>query len=100
MSTANGIADAQWLPASGGETVDCGPVRVRVLPSLHSCLFAESTPDSGAACIGDLGVSHQSRRDRVTELFNLIPALLPQVADYFAVADVRSSRDDGGPLTY
>jgi len=98
---ANGVPDAQVLPASGGETVECGRgVRVRVFPSLHSCLFAGSTPDSGAACIGDLEVSHQLRRERVAALFNLIPALLPQVAGYFATADAHSSRDDGGPLTY
>ena len=98
---ANGVPGAQLLPASGGETVDCGrEVRVRVFPSLHSCLFAGSTPDSRASCLGDLGVSHQDRRQRVAELFNMIPTLLPNVAGFFAEADAHSSRDDGGQLIY
>ena len=58
----NKVPAAQLLPVSGGETIDCGhDVRVRVFPSLHSCLFAKSNPDSGAECLGDLGVSHQER---------------------------------------
>lgn len=97
----NGVPDEQMLPVSGGETIDCGAgVRVRVFPSLHSCLFAASTPDSGAACLGDLGVPLQARRARVGELFEALPVLVPEAAEYLGAAEPRVSREDGGQLTY
>src|SRR5262249_54739924 len=60
LMAANGVPEPQVLAVAGGETVDCGPgVQVRVLPAQHSCLFAAGSPDSGSACLGDLGVSAQ-----------------------------------------
>jgi L-ascorbate metabolism protein UlaG (beta-lactamase superfamily) len=98
---ANDVADAQLLPVSGGETIDCAPdVRVRVFPSLHSCLFAAASADSGASCLGDLGVSHQERRQKIAALFELIPSAGPDVAAYFDAADSHCSHDDGGQLIY
>ncbi|HMK12111.1 MAG TPA: MBL fold metallo-hydrolase [Acidimicrobiales bacterium] len=97
----NEVAPAQLVPVSGGETIDCGrDVRVRVFPSLHSCLFARSNPDSGAACIGDLGVSHQERAARVAALFEAMPSLAPDLASYLATTDAHASRLDGGQLNY
>ena len=63
---ACGVPEDQLLVVTGGETVDCGPsVRVRVLPALHSCLFAHSDPDSSVPCLGDLGVERAvARHDR------------------------------------
>ena len=76
----NKVPAAQLLPVSGGETIDCGhDVRVRVFPSLHSCLFAKSNPDSGAECLGDLGVSHQERAARVAALFEALPSMAPEL---------------------
>src|SRR5215510_9022566 len=46
LLAANGVPDDQILAVSGGETVDCGGgVTVRVLPALHSCLFAAAATD-------------------------------------------------------
>jgi len=65
----DGIPDEQLLMVTGGETVRCGPgVSVRVLPALHSCLFA-ARGDSAVECHGDLGVSAQDRRLKVQGIF-------------------------------
>ena len=54
---ALGVPDDQLLVVTGGETVHCGPTtKVRVLPALHSCLFAHSEADTALPCLGDLGV--------------------------------------------
>lgn len=99
-----GVPDAQVLPVSGGETVDCGQgVAVRVIPSIHSCLFAGASLDSGVACLGDLGVSAQDRRARAQALFGALtdPGVLPpDVADWFGSHVGPSSSYDGGQLAY
>lgn len=52
---ADGVPEEQLLMVTGGETVRCGAaVSVRVLPALHSCLFAAGASDSGVPCLGDL----------------------------------------------
>lgn len=95
------VPPAQLLPVSGGETIDCGhEVRVRVFPSLHSCLFAKANPDSGAECLGDLGVSHQERAARVAGLFESLPAIAPDLVTYLGSTEGHSSRVDGGQLNY
>ena len=56
---------------TGGETVQCGPAtKVRVLPALHSCLFAHSEADTSVPCLGDLDVSAQERAATVSSLFH------------------------------
>lgn len=101
LMAANGVPDAQILAVAGGETVDCGDgVSVRVLPAQHSCLFAGSTPDSGAACLGDLGVSAQDRRDRVAAIFDLLPTLSEPLRRWFHDAGGHASPRDGGQLAY
>lgn len=97
----NKVPPAQLLPVSGGETIDCGhDVRVRVFPSLHSCLFARANPDSGAECLGDLGVSHQERAARVAALFEALPSMAPELVRYLQSTEGHSSRVDGGQLNY
>jgi L-ascorbate metabolism protein UlaG (beta-lactamase superfamily) len=97
----NQVPDDQVLPVSGGETVRVGDdIRVRVLPSLHSCLFATATGDSGAECLGDLGVSAQERRAKVDALVGMIPEVVPDAADYLESASAHSSGHDGGQLAY
>ncbi len=96
-----GVPGEQLLAASGGETVECGQgVTARVLPSLHSCLFATSSPDSGASCLGDLGVSLQDRRARLSQLFELLPQAVDAGAGYFERTAGQCSPEDGGQLTY
>jgi L-ascorbate metabolism protein UlaG (beta-lactamase superfamily) len=98
----NDVADPQILAVSGGETIDVGGgVVVKVFPSLHSCLFAASSGgDSGATCLGDLGISAQERRARVDKLFGLIPALSPEAGEYLQATAGHSSPYDGGQLAY
>ena len=69
---ADGVPEEQLLVVTGGETVHCGPVdTVKVLPALHSCLFAHSETDTSVPCLGDLGVSAQERATRVAGLFGV-----------------------------
>lgn len=98
---ACGVPDAQLLVVTGGETVDCGHgVRVRVVPALHSCLFAHSVTDSGEACLGDLDVSAQVRDQRVTAIFDAIATAPEPIGPALAEMLTRSSRYDGGQLAF
>jgi L-ascorbate metabolism protein UlaG (beta-lactamase superfamily) len=101
LMTANGVPEAQVLPVAGGESVDCGDgVTVRVLPAQHSCLFATATPESGSACLGDLGISAQERRDRTAAIFDLLPTLSDPLRQFFGDAHGHASPRDGGQLAY
>ncbi len=99
-----GVPVAQQWPVSGGESIDCGSgVTVRVYPSVHSCLFAKIDSDSGACCIGDLGVSLQERRAREEPLFALLrdPAVVPPEIHEYLTHPVGPVSDlDGGQLVY
>jgi L-ascorbate metabolism protein UlaG (beta-lactamase superfamily) len=97
----NGVPDAQILRVSGGEPVDCGAgVTVRVLPSLHSCLFGSgSSPDSAHECLGDIGISAQDRKAQTAQIFTLIESL-PGLGEWFAQTSHRCSAHDGGQLSY
>lgn len=101
LMAANGVPDEQVLAVSGGETVDCGDgIRVRVLPALHSCLFAAGGGASGAGCLGDLGVSAQDRARAARALFDLLPKLSAETRAFFEAASGRASHRDGGQLAY
>jgi L-ascorbate metabolism protein UlaG (beta-lactamase superfamily) len=96
-----GVPDDQLLVVTGGETVDCGRgVRVRILPALHSCLFAKSDSDSGVACIGDEAVSAQIRAGRVAELFGMMAQVPPPAGPVLGEMMQRSSVHDGGQLAF
>lgn len=94
-----GVPEDQLWGVSGGEAIDCGRgVRVRVFPSLHSCLFAASEADAGAPCVGDLHIPYQERETRVANLFEMLGSLAEP--DYAHAIDHGSSRHDGGQLNY
>jgi L-ascorbate metabolism protein UlaG (beta-lactamase superfamily) len=98
----DGIPEDQLLMVTGGETVRCGPAAsVRVLPALHSCLFAASDPDSAVECLGDLGISAQDRsrtvRGILADGFGGAPA---PVADAMRTMLDHSSAHDGGQLAF
>lgn len=97
----NGVPDAQLLRASGGEPIDCGDgISVRVIPSLHSCLFGSgSSPDSAHECLGDRGISLQDRKAQTGQIFELIQTL-PGVGDWLAQTAHQCSPYDGGQLSY
>jgi L-ascorbate metabolism protein UlaG (beta-lactamase superfamily) len=98
----DGVPEEQLLMVTGGETVRCGPgASVRVLPALHSCLFAAADSDSAVACLGDLGVSAQDRwrqvRSTLSGGFEWAPA---PVAEAMKSMLEHSSAHDGGQLAY
>ncbi len=98
---ACGVPEDQLLVVTGGETVHCGPsVRVRVLPALHSCLFAPSDPDSSVTCLGGLGVSAQERATAVAALFDLMAAAPDPAGAALRAMNDRCSRHDGGQLAF
>jgi L-ascorbate metabolism protein UlaG (beta-lactamase superfamily) len=98
----DGIGEEQILRVTGGETVDCGPAAsVRVLPALHSCLFAASDRDSAAECLGDLGVSAQDRQRKIEGGRAGAPgAAAGPAAEALARMREHSSGHDGGQLAY
>ena len=98
---ASGVPESQLLKVTGGETVDCErSVRVRVLPALHSCLFAHSEGDCAASCLGDLGVSAQARKEAVAGLFDLMGAAPPPAGPVLRDMNAKCSDHDGGQLAY
>jgi L-ascorbate metabolism protein UlaG (beta-lactamase superfamily) len=98
---ANGVPDQQVLVVTGGETIHCGrDARVRVLPALHSCLFAQSSADSAIPCLGDLDVSAQDRRAKVDALFEMIRSLPEPLGPSLGEMLRHTSPRDGGQLSY
>ncbi len=98
---ANGVPDQQVLVVTGGETIHCGrDTRVRVLPALHSCLFAQSSADSAIPCLGDLDVSAQERRAKVDALFEMIRSLPEPLGPSLVEMLRHTSPRDGGQLSY
>jgi L-ascorbate metabolism protein UlaG (beta-lactamase superfamily) len=96
----DGVPEGQLLMVTGGETVRCGPAAsVKVLPALHSCLFAASDADSAVACLGDLGISAQERWARVQGTLGAGPGPGP-VTEALKSMRERSSAHDGGQLAY
>jgi L-ascorbate metabolism protein UlaG (beta-lactamase superfamily) len=98
---ASGVPEHLLIVVTGGETVDCGhDVRVRVVPALHSCLFAPSDSDSGVACLGDLGMSAQDRADKVAELFGMMSQVPPPAGTALMRMLETTSAHDGGQLAF
>ncbi|MFY9587948.1 MAG: MBL fold metallo-hydrolase [Actinomycetota bacterium] len=96
-----GVPKEQLWPVSGGEMIDCAPdVRVRILPSVHTHLWASATMDSGASCSGDLDVPYLERRARNEAIFDMMAVATPEFAEYSKHIEPRSSRDDGGQLMF
>ena len=98
---AAGVPDAQLLVVTGGETVECGPsTSVRVLPALHSCLYAHSEVDTALPCLGDLGLSAQARAAKVADLFTLLASAPAPAGPALVAMNEQCSRHDGGQLAY
>ncbi|HZL55312.1 MAG TPA: MBL fold metallo-hydrolase [Solirubrobacteraceae bacterium] len=101
VMTGCGVPEDQRWAVSGGETVDCGAgATVRVLPSLHACLWAAREDDAGAPCLGDHGVHYQERRERTAQAVEALHTMTPEVEAYLAAEDGRASHADGGQLAY
>jgi L-ascorbate metabolism protein UlaG (beta-lactamase superfamily) len=98
---AGGVPEEQLLIVTGGETVDCGgDVRVRVLPALHSCLFAHGESDTALPCLGDLGISAQERIAARQVFFDLMAGLEGPQGEALRVMNAKCSAHDGGQLSY
>jgi len=99
LHDADAVPEKQLIAVAGGEPLQLSPdVRVRVFPSLHSCIW-EAAP--GEACLGDLGLSCQERRSRESRLLKMLESgeLGKDVASHLAESD-RHPRSDGGALAY
>jgi len=102
LHDADGIAEAQLIAVAGGEPLDLGHgVRVRVYPSLHSCIWAHMGATADEACLGDLGIAHQERASRVARGFEMLHggAFGEDVAAHMRASD-RHPRSEGGSLAY
>src|SRR5262249_30672963 len=62
-----GVPDAQLMPVAGGERVRLtDDVSVSVFPSLHSCVWTHlGMHPADEVCLGDYGVFHQERLERM-----------------------------------
>jgi L-ascorbate metabolism protein UlaG (beta-lactamase superfamily) len=93
-----GVPDERLVAVGGGELLEFGhDIRVRVLPGLHSCAWAEEDPVDPAADQGLTSTERERRQNAV--LASLAAAASPEV-----VAHLRSCgpwpRGDGGAHAY
>lgn len=98
----DGIPEEQLMAVAGGEPIELSPdVRVRVFPSLHSCIWAAMGGAADDACLGDLGIAHQERALRVARGMDMLHsgALGVEVAAHMKESD-RLPRGEGGALAY
>lgn len=99
---AAGVPERQLIPVSGGERVALdAATSVRVLPSLHSCIWAaDSHPAVDQVCIGDLDMTVQQQRQRLRDGFwPRMAALSDDTRKHLQAAD-QGDRGDGGALIY
>jgi len=96
------IPEAQLIAVAGGEPVDLGnDIRVRVFPSLHSCIWATMSGNAAEPCLGDLGIAYQERARRVSRGMDTLHsgALGAEVAAHMQASD-RHPRGEGGSFAY
>jgi L-ascorbate metabolism protein UlaG (beta-lactamase superfamily) len=107
LMAAAGVPSERRLPVAPGDLVELGPdVRARVLPSLHSCVWAGATPREGESQI-----PLRERQRRLTESNSRrYGSAGAEILEHIAAASVygRSAssraeerpRGDGGALGY
>jgi L-ascorbate metabolism protein UlaG (beta-lactamase superfamily) len=95
-----GVPAEQLVPVSGGERVRLGPdLAVRVLPSIHSCLWAKNAGQANEACFGDLDVLQHERDARLGDMGSWISALGPEVREHLH-GTAQGALGDGGALLF
>jgi L-ascorbate metabolism protein UlaG (beta-lactamase superfamily) len=102
LHDADRVPEEQLIAVAGGEPVQLNDnVRVRVFPSLHSCIWAAMAGGADDACMGDLGITCQERRKREARLMQMLESgqLGKDVAAHLLESD-RHPRSDGGALAY
>ena len=93
-----GVPGDQLTPAAGGELIQLGPaVRARVLPSLHSCVWAGGTPAGQAP---ERGLSQQDREQRLAASRTARAGRASLEVREHLRGCVNSPRGDGGALGY
>ena len=93
-----GVPGDQLTPAAGGELIQLAPaVRARVLPSLHSCVWAGGTPAGQAP---ERGLSQQDREQRLAASRTARAGRASLEVREHLRGCVNSPRGDGGALGY
>lgn len=97
-----GVPLDQMICVGGGETIELGPgVRVKVYPSLHSCVWSHAEMSgSGDVCVGDLGVLWHERQERFAKLIEYLGTELAPEAIEHLTSSMQGDRGDGGALVY
>jgi L-ascorbate metabolism protein UlaG (beta-lactamase superfamily) len=98
----DGIAEKQLVAVAGGEPIELTDrIRLRVFPSLHSCIWATMANGADDPCLGDLGIAHQERAMRVERGMEMLHsgALGAEVAAHMKESD-RHPRGEGGAFAY
>jgi L-ascorbate metabolism protein UlaG (beta-lactamase superfamily) len=95
LMSAAGVPTERLLAVSTGDLVELAPgVLARVLPSLHSCVWASATPGGDEARI-PLRERQRRMTDSRVRRYGAAPA---EIAEHIAAAP--RSRGDGGALGY
>ena len=97
----DGVPHEQLMPVAGGERVRLSDdVVVGVFPSLHSCVWSQ-TSMTGAddVCLGDLGLTHQEREARMADLAAHFVSLGDDVLSHLTASN-QHAKGDGGALVY
>ena len=97
----DGIPSSQLIAVAGGERVRLSDdVLVGVFPSLHSCVWSQTSMEgSDAVCIGDLGLTHQEREARMGDLALHFVSLGDDVLSHLHDSN-QGAKGDGGALVY
>ncbi|MDD7939215.1 MBL fold metallo-hydrolase [Actinomycetospora lutea] len=98
---AAGVPEEQLLAVGGGERVALdASTSVRVLPSLHSCVWSsQPMPPADEVCLGETGLTLQERSERMRALWAGFGALGDDVRAHMQAAD-QGERGDGGALVF
>jgi L-ascorbate metabolism protein UlaG (beta-lactamase superfamily) len=99
-----GVDASQLLPAQGGERFRLSPyATVRVLPSLHSCIWTRASGRADGVVTGDLGLCEDERASVRAAMPTrggpgADPELVRQMQEHLATS--TGSRHIGGALAY
>jgi L-ascorbate metabolism protein UlaG (beta-lactamase superfamily) len=100
LMAEQGVPEEQLLPVAGGEPVRLSDDLIaHVYPSQHSCIWTKSGGmfEADTVCLGDLGVTHQERLDRMR---GLTAGTLSDDALQHLRASNQHARGDGGALVF
>jgi L-ascorbate metabolism protein UlaG (beta-lactamase superfamily) len=98
---AAGVPAAQLMPVAGGERVRLADdVSLLVYPSLHSCVWTHlGMHPADEVCLGDLGVFHQERLERMGDVLQYVAGLGADTLAHLQASN-QHALGDGGALLY